>query len=60
MLKYLKRSLAFTVAIFLFYIIVDLIFAGEVDWGGDIAQSVVMSFVVIPFADCIVEMLKLK
>ena len=60
MLDYFKKSIAYTVAIFLFLVVIDLIIASQVDWVGDVIQSLVMAFVVIPFADCLLEMLKLK
>ncbi len=59
LLNYLKKAVIFTVLIFIFFLVLDLIFGHEIDHKNNIVQAIVMAFVVIPIADWISKKFKI-
>lgn len=59
-LNYFKRSVIYTLGIFLFFVLLDAVLGYGFSWKDNLKQSLLMAFVVIPLAEWIVKKLKLN
>ena len=59
-LNYFKKSVIYTLGIFLFFVLLDVVLGYGFNWKDNLIQSLLMAFVVIPLAEWIVKKLKLN